>query len=76
MKVGRIDELSRSFRRRAGVVGEGGFPALGEALSKSPRSLMRMLSAQGNPQARNLFEIVAYHRRIDGTVQEVQASAA
>jgi hypothetical protein len=35
-----------------------------------------MLSAQGNPQARNLFEIVAYLQKVDGTVLEVQASAA
>jgi len=53
-----------------------GFVALGEDLSKSPKSLMRMLSAQGNPHARNLFEIVAYLQKVDGTVLEVQASAA
>ena len=30
------------------------------ALSKSPKSLMRMLSAEGNPQARNLCEMLAF----------------
>ena len=48
----------------------------GRALSKSPKSLMRMLSAEGNPQARNLFEMVAYLQKIEGTVLEVRAAAA
>ena len=42
------------------INGTLGFVALGEALSKSPKSLMRMLSPQGNPQARNLFGIIGY----------------
>jgi hypothetical protein len=46
------------------------------ALSKSPKGLMRMLSAEGNPQARNLFEMVAYLQKIEGTVLEVHATAA
>jgi predicted XRE-type DNA-binding protein len=36
-----------------------GFAELGKATGKSPKSLMRMLGPGGNPQARNLFEIVA-----------------
>ena len=28
---------------------------------------MRMFSASGNPQAKNLFEIVAYLQKIEGT---------
>jgi hypothetical protein len=58
------------------INGTVGFIALGEALSKSPKSLMRMLSPQGNSQARNLFEIVALLQKIDGTVLEVRASRA
>ena len=50
------------------INGTIGFVALGEALGKSPKSLMRMLSAQGNPHARNVFEIVAYLQKVDGTV--------
>ncbi|MGP8260199.1 MAG: hypothetical protein ACLQM6_09650 [Acidobacteriaceae bacterium] len=46
------------------------------ALAKSPKSLMRMLSAEGNPQARNLFEMVAYLQKLEGTVLEVRAAAA
>jgi hypothetical protein len=58
------------------INGTLGFIALGEALSKSPKSLMRMLSPVGNPQARNLFEMVAYLQKIEGTVLEVHAKDA
>ena len=50
--------------------------ALGRALAKSPKSLMRMLSAEGNPQARNLFEMVATLQKMEGTRLEVRAAAA
>jgi hypothetical protein len=58
------------------VNGTVGFPKLGAALDRSPKSLMRMLSPTGNPQARNLFEIVAYLQKIEGTVLEVRARDA
>jgi hypothetical protein len=58
------------------INGTVGFVLLGEALSKSPKSLMRMLSPEGNPQARNLFEIVSLLQKIDGTVLEVRAFKA
>ena len=58
------------------INGTLGFVALGQALSKSPKSLMRMLSPEGNPLARNLFEMVAYLQKIEGTVSEVRASSA
>ena len=60
-----------------------GFAELGAATRKSPKSLMRMLGPEGNPQARNLFEIVAYLQRSEGfrlttrttaTVPDVRAS--
>ena len=35
-----------------------GFEALGDLTDKSPKSLMRMFGPKGNPQARNLFEII------------------
>jgi len=50
--------------------------ALVRVLSKSPKSWMRMLSAEGNPQARNLFEMVATLQKIEGTRLEVRAAAA
>lgn len=34
-----------------------GFDALARAMRKSPKSLMRMLGPDGNPQASNLFAI-------------------
>lgn len=54
------------------VNGTVGFLKLGEALGRSPKSLMRMLSPAGNPQARNLFEMVAYLQKAEGTVLEVR----
>jgi hypothetical protein len=68
-------ETAKSVLREY-INGTLGFVALGEALSKSPKSLMRMLSAQGNPQARNLFDIVAYLQKVDRTVLEVRAGTA
>jgi DNA-binding phage protein len=40
-----------------------GFAELAEATHHSAKSLMRMLSPSGNPQAHNLFEIVEYLQR-------------
>ena len=68
-------ETAKSVLREY-VNGTIGFIALGKAVSKSPKSLMRMLSAEGNPHARNLFEVVAYLQKIEGTVLEVQATNA
>lgn len=58
------------------INGTVGFPKLGAALGRSPKSLMRMLSPAGNPQARNLFEMIAYLQKIEGTVLEVRARKA
>jgi hypothetical protein len=57
------------------VNGTVGFQKLGAALGRSPKSLMRMLSPQGNPQARNLFEMVAYLQKAEGTVLHVHATS-
>lgn len=43
-----------------------GFEQLGEELHKSSKSLMRMLSAQGNPRADNLFAVVDHLRKKEG----------
>jgi DNA-binding phage protein len=37
-----------------------GFERVGKAVDKSPKSLMRMLSQEGNPNARNLFSVTRY----------------
>ena len=68
-------ETAKSVLREY-INGTLGFIALGAALGKSPKSLMRMLAPDGNPQARNLFEMVVHLQKVEGTVLEVQARAA
>ena len=43
-----------------------GFDALGRLTHKSARSLMRMLGPKGNPQARNLFEVISHLQKNEG----------
>jgi hypothetical protein len=43
-----------------------GFERLGEAIDAPPKSLIRMFSARGNPQARNLFGIIRYLQKQAG----------
>jgi DNA-binding phage protein len=52
-----------------------GFDALGAQLHKSPKSLMRMLSEDGNPRADNLFAVVSQLKAHEGVSLNVQASA-
>jgi hypothetical protein len=49
-----------------------GFEALGDLTDKSPKSLMRMFGPKGNPQARNLFEIIGYLQEREGVHFEVR----
>jgi DNA-binding phage protein len=58
------------------VNGTVGFVKLGEALGKSPKSLMRMLGPSGNPNLRSFVEIVVYLQKVDRTVLTVQGLAA
>jgi DNA-binding phage protein len=51
-----------------------GFAALAKVTQHSPKSLMRMLSPSGNPQTRNLFEIVDYLQRKEKVHFKVVAS--
>jgi DNA-binding phage protein len=51
-----------------------GFEELGDAVGKSPKSLMRMLGPDGNPQARNLLDVVAHLQRKEGTRFEIRAT--
>jgi hypothetical protein len=51
-----------------------GFPKLGNVTRRSAKSLMRMLGPRGNPQARNLFEIVAYLQQAEGVRFEVRSA--
>lgn len=68
-------ETGKSVLRKY-INGTIGFVKLGADLDRSPKVLMRMFSASGNPQARNLFEIVAHLQKIEGTVLEVVDRAA
>lgn len=43
-----------------------GFTELGKLTQKQPKSLMRMLGPQGNPNARNLFDIIGCIQRHEG----------
>jgi DNA-binding phage protein len=52
-----------------------GFAELAQATQHSPKSLMRMLGPSGNPQARNLFEIVDYLQRKEKVRFKVAAAA-
>lgn len=63
-------ETGKSVLRQY-INGTVGFIKLGADLGKSPKVLMRMFSATGNPQARNLFEVIAYLQKQEGTVLEV-----
>jgi DNA-binding phage protein len=53
-----------------------GFNELAEATHHSAKSLMRMLGPSGNPQARNLFEIVRYLQRKEGVRFKVRTATA
>lgn len=50
-----------------------GFRELGGLTDKSPKSLMRMLGPHGNPQARNLFEIIGRLQAHEGLHLKVQS---
>lgn len=50
-----------------------GFEALSDLTHKSPKSLMRMFGPKGNPQAQNLFEIIAHLQKREGVHLEVHA---
>ena len=49
-----------------------GFRKLGNITHKSSKSLMRMLSDNGNPQAKNLLEIIVQLQKIEGIEFEVK----
>ena len=50
-----------------------GFDELAGLTDKSPKSLMRMFGPRGNPQARNLFEIIGFLQKREGLHFKVQA---
>jgi putative addiction module killer protein len=68
-------ETGKSVLRKY-INGTIGFVRLGTELNRSPKVLMRMLGPTGNPQAKNLFVIVAFLQKQEGTSLEVVDSAA
>jgi DNA-binding phage protein len=52
-----------------------GFEKLGEATDTPAKSLLRMFSARGNPQARNLFGVVGYLQKQAGIELHVMPGA-
>ena len=50
-----------------------GYTKLGELTQRHPKSLMRMFSPAGNPQARNLFEVILRLREHEDIRFEVTA---
>ena len=50
-----------------------GFEALGRLTGKPPKSLMRMFGPGGNPQARNLFEVINHLQQREGIRLEIKA---
>ena len=52
-----------------------GFEELAEATHKNPKSLMRMLSAEGNPRAENLLGLIAELQRREGIALAVHAQS-
>ena len=49
-----------------------GFERLAVATHKSPKSLMRMLSAEGNPRADNLFAVIAHLQKSEGIALDIR----
>ncbi len=50
-----------------------GFEKLGSLTNKQPKSLMRMFGPDGNPHARNLFEVISRIQQHEGVHLEVNA---
>ena len=52
-----------------------GFEKLGTITHKSPKSLMRMFGPSGNPQARNLFDVIGHLQKREGVHLEVRGTS-
>jgi RecA-family ATPase len=53
-----------------------GFKELGGATGKPVKSLMRMLSPMGNPQARKLLDVIAQLQRVGGLRLELSVKGS
>ncbi|MFO1219373.1 MAG: transcriptional regulator [Burkholderiaceae bacterium] len=52
-----------------------GFEQLGAETGSSPKSLIRMFGPTGNPQARNLFNVISHLQRHAGLTLHVTAQS-
>jgi DNA-binding phage protein len=69
--IGGEVEVGKTLLRNY-VVARLGFDELGRLTGKAPQSLMRMLSRTGNPQARNLLEVIRVLQEHEGVQTEVR----
>jgi hypothetical protein len=53
-----------------------GFEKLGRATGTQPKSLIRMFGPRGNPQARNLFNVIGYLQKQAGVELRVALGPA
>ena len=53
-----------------------GFEELSRRTKRPAKSLMRMLGPKGNPQARNLFDVIGHLQRAEGLHFELSLKAA
>jgi hypothetical protein len=53
-----------------------GFEKLGRATGTQPKSLIRMFGPRGNPQARNLFNVISHLQKQAGVELRVAAGPA
>ena len=53
-----------------------GFEELSRRTKRPAKNLMRMLSPSGNPQARNLFQVIGHLQRVEGLHFELSLKAA
>ncbi len=60
------DDIPRDDIPRDGIKATVGFEKPGQATDTPTKSLIRMLSARGNRQARDLVDVVGYHRKHAG----------
>lgn len=70
-RIGGEVEVSKTLLRDD-VIARLGFDELGRLTGKAPQSLMRMPSRSGNPQARNLFEVIRVLQEHEGVRTEVR----
>ena len=54
------------------INGTIGFEELGDRTQTPPKSLMRMFGPNGNPQAKNLFDVIATLQQAEGVQFQVR----